>query len=70
MHSDNGVSNVSVLALLGGATHAGFIRFTVDPVYMHNDAWKKEYVLNEDGMQFYGSHLGIGWMDWYFGQVP
>ena len=43
--------------------------FLVDPVYMPNDSWKDEYVLNEDGMQFFGSSFRIGHMDWYFGQV-
>uniref|UniRef100_H2ZHB5 Transglutaminase-like domain-containing protein n=1 Tax=Ciona savignyi TaxID=51511 RepID=H2ZHB5_CIOSA len=40
----------------------------VDPVYMKNEEWRNEYVLNEEGMQFYGTSNSIGEMDWYFGQ--
>ena len=43
--------------------------FAVDPVYMKTDEWKNEYILNDDGMLFYGNTNRIGSMDWYFGQV-
>ena len=36
---------------------------------MSNDAWRNEYILNENGLQFFGSSNSIGSMDWYFGQV-
>ena len=36
---------------------------------MPNEAWRNEYVLNENGMQFFGTSNRIGEMDWYFGQV-
>ncbi|XP_076808766.1 protein-glutamine gamma-glutamyltransferase K-like isoform X2 [Clavelina lepadiformis] len=39
-----------------------------DPVYMKTDEWKNEYILNDDGMLFYGNTNRIGSMDWYFGQ--
>jgi len=39
-----------------------------DPVYMSNDTWRNEYVLNEEGLQYYGTSRNIGNMDWYFGQ--
>jgi len=39
-----------------------------DPVYMEKEDWRKEYVLNDEGLQFYGSSRRIGSMDWYFGQ--
>nr|XP_039264838.1 protein-glutamine gamma-glutamyltransferase K-like [Styela clava] len=39
-----------------------------DDVYMENEKWRKEYVLNDTGRQYYGSARSIGGMDWYFGQ--
>nr|CAB3266929.1 protein-glutamine gamma-glutamyltransferase K [Phallusia mammillata] len=39
-----------------------------DPVYLGNESWREEYVLNEQGLQFYGNARRIGQMDWYFGQ--
>jgi len=39
-----------------------------DPVYMEDDSWRQEYVLNEEGLQYYGTSRSIGNMDWYYGQ--
>lgn len=39
-----------------------------DAVYMENDGWRNEYVLNDDGRLYYGTARRIGGMDWYFGQ--
>nr|XP_002119887.1 protein-glutamine gamma-glutamyltransferase K [Ciona intestinalis] len=39
-----------------------------DPVYMENEAWRDEYVLNEEGLQFYGTSRRHGKMEWVFGQ--
>jgi len=39
-----------------------------DPVYMANEKWRDEYVLNEEGMQFVGNRHRISGIDWHFGQ--
>lgn len=39
-----------------------------DSVYMQKSEWRDEYVLNEEGLQYYGTSRRIGDMDWYFGQ--
>ncbi|XP_071489677.1 protein-glutamine gamma-glutamyltransferase K-like [Diadema antillarum] len=39
-----------------------------DEVYMEKDDWRKEYVMNEEGMYFYGTAEDIGGSDWYQGQ--
>jgi len=39
-----------------------------DPVYMEDDSWRQEYVLNEEGLQYYGTSRSIGDMNWYYGQ--
>ncbi|XP_074918117.1 protein-glutamine gamma-glutamyltransferase 5-like [Chelonoidis abingdonii] len=47
------------------------ISFTVetdDPVYMYNEAHRKEYVLNEQGMLYEGVHKYITSRPWHFGQ--
>uniref|UniRef100_A0A452HWB4 Transglutaminase-like domain-containing protein n=1 Tax=Gopherus agassizii TaxID=38772 RepID=A0A452HWB4_9SAUR len=47
------------------------ISFTVetdDPVYMYNEAHRKEYVLNEQGMLYQGVHKYITSRPWHFGQ--
>ena len=38
-------------------------------MYMENDKWRKEYVMNEDGAYFYGTASNIGSSPWYQGQV-
>lgn len=39
-----------------------------DEVYMPQDDWRQEYVMNEDGMYFYGTSSNIGSSPWYQGQ--
>ncbi|NP_001154909.1 extracellular transglutaminase [Strongylocentrotus purpuratus] len=39
-----------------------------DDVYMENDKWRKEYVMNENGAYFYGTASNIGSSAWYQGQ--
>ncbi|CAM4506880.1 unnamed protein product [Lepidochelys olivacea] len=39
-----------------------------DPVYMYNEAHRKEYVLNEQGMLYQGVHKHITSRPWHFGQ--
>uniref|UniRef100_A0A452HWA5 Transglutaminase-like domain-containing protein n=1 Tax=Gopherus agassizii TaxID=38772 RepID=A0A452HWA5_9SAUR len=39
-----------------------------DPVYMYNEAHRKEYVLNEQGMLYQGVHKYITSRPWHFGQ--
>ena len=36
---------------------------------MEDESWRDEYVLNEEGLQYYGSRYHVGGMDWYYGQV-
>lgn len=36
---------------------------------MEDDSWRQEYVLNEEGLQYYGTSRSIGNMNWYYGQV-
>uniref|UniRef100_A0A674ISX3 Transglutaminase-like domain-containing protein n=1 Tax=Terrapene triunguis TaxID=2587831 RepID=A0A674ISX3_9SAUR len=40
-----------------------------DAVYMYNEAHRKEYVLNEQGMLYEGVHKHITSRPWHFGQV-
>lgn len=42
---------------------------TADDVFMHNEIQRKEYVLNDMGMYFYGAGNQVGHAAWYFGQV-
>uniref|UniRef100_A0A8C8RBM7 Transglutaminase-like domain-containing protein n=1 Tax=Pelusios castaneus TaxID=367368 RepID=A0A8C8RBM7_9SAUR len=39
-----------------------------DPVYMYNQAYRKEYVLNEQGILYEGAHKHITSRPWHFGQ--
>ncbi|XP_033113459.1 hemocyte protein-glutamine gamma-glutamyltransferase-like [Anneissia japonica] len=39
-----------------------------DDVYMHSEEERQEYVLNDQGMYFYGSMKSVGSSRWYFGQ--
>ncbi|XP_038056774.1 protein-glutamine gamma-glutamyltransferase K-like isoform X2 [Patiria miniata] len=39
-----------------------------DDVFMHNEEQRKEYVLNDMGMYFYGNSKYVGSSPWYFGQ--
>ncbi|XP_033631824.1 protein-glutamine gamma-glutamyltransferase K-like [Asterias rubens] len=39
-----------------------------DDVFMHNEIQRKEYVLNDMGMYFYGAGNQVGHAPWYFGQ--
>jgi len=59
-------------AMLCAITHEIIIVFNPwckhDPVYMEDESWRDEYVLNEEGLQYYGSRYHVGGMDWYYGQ--
>lgn len=43
--------------------------FTEDTVYMENEVWRKEYVLNDKGLIWMGSQTSFFPKKWVFGQV-
>ena len=46
-----------------------FFTYAEDEVYMPNEAWLDEYVLNDHGILYRGSANSISASRWYFGQV-
>ena len=42
---------------------------TDDDVYMEDTSQRREYVLNESGMMWVGSHNNMGIFDWEYEQV-
>ncbi|XP_053558347.1 protein-glutamine gamma-glutamyltransferase K [Bombina bombina] len=40
----------------------------MDPVFMDNESWRQEYVLNEIGRIYYGTEHQIGERSWSYGQ--
>lgn len=43
--------------------------FTEDGVYMENEMWRDEYILNDVGKIYAGNYKQIGAKPWNFGQV-
>ena len=43
--------------------------YTDDDVYMEDTSQRKEYVQNESGMMWFGSHNSMGIFDWEYDQV-
>ena len=42
--------------------------FTEDTVYIDKSSHQDEYVLNDEGLLYYGTSRRISSMDWFFGQ--